>query len=304
MKWRKLGLLWAPSGTRPWARTHAMLPTPLRLGNRRLRLLLASADENIVSSIGWIDLDTNDPRRILAVAEEPVLRPGEPGHFDDNGVNPCTAINMPDGSVRLYYVGYQLHRKVPYTLFAGVAAAGENAGEFRRVSRVPVLDRGPDEVFFRTAPHVLPCGDGWQAWYIGGGEFVDEGGRLLPRYGLRHAMSADGLTWPSVGRELLAPGPGELGFGRPWVLRDESGWRLWYSIRTIQGYRLGYAESSDGLDWRRLDDRVGIAVSPGDWDGEMICYAAIERIGDHLYMFYNGNGYGRTGVGLAILEHD
>jgi predicted GH43/DUF377 family glycosyl hydrolase len=302
MKWRKLGRLWAPDGTLPWARTHAMLPTPLRLSDGRLRLLLASADDNIVSSVGWIDLDGSDPQRILAVAETPVLCPGAPGCFDDNGVNPCTALQMLDGSVRLYYVGYQLQRKIPYTLFSGLAASDTGTSEFRRVSPVPVLDRGPNEIFFRTAPFVRACAEGWQAWYIGGGDFVHEAGRLQPRYSLRHATSADGLIWPSVGRELLAPGPGERGFGRPWVLHGESGWHLWYSIRTAKGYHLGYAESRDGIDWQRQDDRVGIAVSPGEWDGDMICYAAIERIGDRLYMFYNGNGYGRTGVGLAILE--
>ena len=303
MKWRKLGRLWAPDGTHAWARTHAMLPTPLPLADGRLRLLLACADLNIVSSVGWIDLDRNDPQRILGVAETPVLRPGAPGCFDDNGVNPCSVITMPDGSVRLYYVGYQLQQNVPYTLFTGLALADTGAGDFRRISLVPVLDRGPQEIFFRTAPCVLPCVEGWQAWYIGGGEFVMEDGRLQPRYSLRHVTSPDGLAWPSAGCELLAPGNGELGFGRPWVLRDGAGWRLWYSIRTAKGYRLGYAESHDGLDWQRRDDRVGIATSPGEWDGEMICYAAVVRIGDAMYMFYNGNGYGRTGVGLAILEH-
>jgi hypothetical protein len=26
-------------------------------------------------------------------------------------------------------------------------------------------------------------------------------------------------------------------------------------------------------------------------------------IAGHRYLFYNGNGYGRTGLGLAVLEH-
>jgi hypothetical protein len=306
VKWRKLGLLWVPSGVLPWARSHAMLPTPLRLTDGRIRVLLASADEHIVSRIGWVDLDPRDPRRVTAVAEEPVLGIGAPGAFDDNGVNPCSAVPMPDGSVRLYYVGYQLHRKIPYTLFTGLALGTAAGGAFARLQETPVLDRGPGEPFFRTAPHLRPAaqGHGWDMWYIGGGEFLQAEGRLQPRYSLRHVRSADGLTWPTAGQEVLAPEPDELGFGRPWIMAEPSGgYRLWYSVRSPRGYLLGTAVSPDGLRWTRHDAEVGIAPTPGEWDGEMVCYASILDVGGERYMLYNGNGYGRTGVGLAVLEH-
>ena len=121
MRWRKLGLLWAPDGRLPWAHSHAMLPTPMRLADGRLRILLGVCDANIVSRVGWIEIHEKDPRRVINVAQEPVLDIGAPGHFDDNGVNPCCAVTLPDGSVRLYYVGYQLQRNIPYTLFTGSA---------------------------------------------------------------------------------------------------------------------------------------------------------------------------------------
>lgn len=305
MKWRKLGLIWAPDGSLPWARSHAMLPTPLPLADGRLRLLLASCDKDTVSRIGWVDLDARDPIRVVGVAERPVLDIGMPGRFDDNGVNPCSVVAMPDGSVRLYYVGYQLQTKIPYTLFTGLAVAPRPDAAFERVAQTPVLDRGPEEPFFRTAPAVQPHPEGWQAWYIGGGEFVQAAGRTQPRYGLRHVVSADGIAWPATGRELLAPAGEELGFGRPWPMRlGQDDWRLWYSVRSPRGYVLGYATSRDGIAWRRRDAEVGITPTPGEWDGEMVCYAAVQPMNGGLCMFYNGNGYGRTGVGLAVLEQD
>ena len=106
MRWRKLGLLWAPNGSLPWAHSHAMLPTPMRLADGRLRILLGVCESDIVSRIGWIEIHENDPSRIINVAQEPVLDIGAPGNFDDNGVNPCCAVTLPDGTVRLYYVGY------------------------------------------------------------------------------------------------------------------------------------------------------------------------------------------------------
>ena len=43
-------------------------------------------------------------------------------------------------------------------------------------------------------------------------------------------------------------------------------------------------------------------LSKTGWDSEMICYPYVfDRKGER-YMLYNGNGYGKTGFGLAVLE--
>ncbi len=82
---------------------------------------------------------------------------------------------------------------------------------------------------------------------------------------------------------------------------------MWYSFRAQPGidtYRIGYAESMDGLSWRRMDESAGIDVSSSGWDSEMICYPKVFRHKERYYMLYNGNGYGKTGFGLAVLEND
>src|SRR5690242_21129106 len=43
---------------------------------------------------------------------------------------------------------------------------------------------------------------------------------------------------------------------------------LWYSYKGAD-YRIGYAESKDGLRWKRLDEKAGIDVSPGGFDSVM-----------------------------------
>ena len=95
----------------------------------------------------------------------------------------------------------------------------------------------------------------------------------------------------------------EYALGRPWVVKDSNIYRMFYSIRTRSkgGYRLGYAESGDGLSWERKDDAVGIDVSDTGWDSEMIAYASIYRHENDTYLFYNGNNCGATGFGLAQL---
>jgi hypothetical protein len=76
---------------------------------------------------------------------------------------------------------------------------------------------------------------------------------------------------------------------------------MWYACRG-ETYRIGYAESADGLSWKRHDAQAGIDVSEEGWDSEMIAYPWVFDHGGRRYMLYNGNGYGETGIGLAVLD--
>ena len=76
---------------------------------------------------------------------------------------------------------------------------------------------------------------------------------------------------------------------------------MWYSVRGSR-YVIGYAESADGLRWTRRDDAHGLLPSPDGWDSEMVEYPYVFDHAGTRYMLYNGNGYGRTGVGLAVWE--
>ena len=78
-----------------------------------------------------------------------------------------------------------------------------------------------------------------------------------------------------------------------------SAYRMWFSARGDR-YRLGYAESSDGITWTRDDSAVDLDVSSAGWDSEMMAYPFVLEHAGRLVMLYNGNGYGRSGVGYAI----
>jgi hypothetical protein len=122
---------------------------------------------------------------------------------------------------------------------------------------------------------------------------------------VRTAESADGLKWSAGGRVCIDLEGDEFGIGRPWVVRDPDRYRMWYSIRShSRPYRMGYAESADGLRCERRDHRAGIVASESGWDSEMVCYAAVIDVNGRRLMFYNGNRHGATGFGVAVLEQD
>lgn len=304
MEWQKLGRVYTAGGEQAWAQSRAYLPTSLALDDERIRVFVAFLDDDMVGRVGYVDVDAGDPTRVLAVSEQPVLDVGQPGAFDDSGVNP-TAVFRHDRRVWLYYVGWQRSVGVPYLLFTGLAHSDDGGATFERHARVPVLDRTDAEPMLRSGAFVHPApGGGFRAWYVTGDRFIESRGRMRPTYAMRYAESDNGVTWPDRGTPCLEPmAPDEYGFGRPYVVDDGERLRMWYSIRThSRTYRLGYAESADGIDWERRDDESGIDVSAAGWDSEMIHCGWVQPAASGTYLFYNGNGYGETGFGAAVLR--
>ena len=95
-------------------------------------------------------------------------------------------------------------------------------------------------------------------------------------------------------------GDGEYAICRPCVLRDESGYSMWFCSRG-DSYRIRTAESRAGIDWRRHEE-LDIDVSATGWDSEMIEYPFVFEHCGARYLLYCGNDYGREGFGLAVAE--
>lgn len=299
-EWTKLGLVVRPASM-PNARTHAMLPSP-RLVEGAVRVYFASCDEELRGRIYSVDLDATDPTKILWMGNEPVLDLGERDAFDADGVNPSQVIER-EGALFLYYIGWRRRSaEVPYTLFAGLAVS-EGAGEtFRRITDTPILPPLPGECYFRTAPHVYRVEGGWAMLYIGGNAFfTSASGKRLPTYSLYRSFSKDGIVWESPPEVLREPDTslGEIGFGRPYLWTDVYGEKsLLISVRTEMGYSLCELQWSRGAPVKGSFKEV-LPRSNGGWDSEMVCFGAPFAVGGREYLLYNGNGFGRTGFGLA-----
>lgn len=306
MRWKKLGVIWQPDGSLWWARKYASCPTPVLLQDGNLRVYIQCRDDKGVGRIGFVDLDGTDPRKVLNVSEVPVLDVGEDGAFDDNGVFQTCVVTTPEGRMLLYYVGFELGHKIRYRLLTGVAESHDGGLSFKRVKSTPVLERTPSEMAFRCGPFVLvdPVHK-YRMWYVAGSEWEEIDSKLMPVYELRFLRSDDGIVWPERGETVLAlDRDQEHGFGRPYIVpKAGGGYGMFYSIRkkNPRAYRLGYAESEDGLSWRRMDESLNLDVSSEGWDSESVEYAAVIELNGRVFCFYNGNDFGGTGFGSAEL---
>lgn len=302
MRWHKGGLIFSPSGQLWWARSYALLPTADLLNRDIVRVYFASLDEHKFGRVGYLDLDAQNLGTVLAESKVPVLDVGPLGAFDDSGVNPSCVVNV-GGKKYLYYYGWQRCERVPYMCFAGLAIS-EDGTNFAKVSPTPILDRNELEPFLRSATSVLVEEGHFKVWYVSGVGWTRVNDVRYPTYVIRYADSLDGIHWHRRDCPCISfKNEDEFGFGRPWVIRHQGLYKMWYSIRSRAApYCIGYAESSDGITWMRNDQAVGIKPSSSGWDSEMICYPCVVSINDRLHMFYNGNRHGSTGFGYAVLE--
>ncbi len=299
MRWTKLGQISPGEGYVTWARTHAAIPVVEPVSVGIVRVYFSARDEAGRSHIGVGELDVERPGDGWRLPPVEVLRPGDLGTFDESGVTPACIVAS-GGRRFLYYTGWTRGVTVPFYLSAGLAISEDGGRSFARVSRAPILERTAVDPFFAASPWVLVDDGVWRAWYVScvGWDLAPFG----PRHHVKYAESPDGIRWTRAGRVCIDfASPEEQAFGRPSVIRDPDGvYRMWYAVRRDR-YGIGFAESNDGLTWTRMDESVGIDVSPAGWDSEMIEYPAVFDSGGRRYMLYNGNGYGRSGMGLAVL---
>ena len=121
------------------------------------------------------------------------------------------------------------------------------------------------------------------------------------QHAITEAVSDDGIDWRPTGRDVVALEPGEFGLSRPRLMQAGQASRLLFSIQRRQ-YTIGVAAlDPDGGGCHRLTDDL-LGPSSEDWDSEATCYPAVFNLGATSYLLYCGNGYGRTGFGLALLE--
>lgn len=303
MPWEKLGLAYCPDGQSPWARHGFMTPVPIQIDAERIRVFGGMRDDAGVSRIGWIDVKTTDPTCVLDVSADPALDIGEPGMFDDNGVILGDVIRTADGNLRMYYVGFQLVEKVKFLAFTGCAVSSDGGTCFERVQNTPVLDRAPHAPFINALHSVERTPSGYRAWVSCGQRWQMIDGLTYPQYNCWTLTSQDGLFWDNrTAVKILDVSGDEYRVGRPRVNRTAAGgYELRVTSDTLsKQYATRRLVAQDGLTFTS-DPVPELPRGPtGAWDGEMTCYPARldTESGDSL-LFYNGNGMGRSGVGVA-----
>lgn len=298
MKWTKLGRIFVPDGRLPWARSHAANPVAERIEGDLYRIYFSTRDDLNRSSIGFVEVDIRSPQKILNASAVPVITPGEPAMFDDSGTSIGCIVPF-QGRRYLYYMGWHLTVTVPWQNAIGLAVSETPDGPFTRYSRFPVVPLDEIDPYTISYPWVAAESGKLRMWY---GSNIAWGSKKEDmRHLIKYAESDDGIHW--VRRNLIAIDfgrPDEYAICKPCVRRDGGIYRMWFCARG-KSYRIYEAESTDGVAWRRRREPA-MEVSESGWDSAMVEYPFVFDHGSTRYMLYAGNGFGKTGFGIAVLD--
>ena len=303
--WNKKGLIFSPDNTHSWMHSHCQLPTVDYIGGDLFRVYFASRSKQNISNIGYVELDITNPDKSIYVSEDPVLTEGQIGCFDQFGVYPSCVVNY-DNKKYLYYIGW-VRGCTPPLFYASIGLAiSEDAGKtYKKYSNAPIMSVSEYDPCLVTSPHVFLDNGVWRMNYVSGIKWENIDGELKSFYHIKYAESIDGINWKREGKVSIDfKNSEERNVARPCVLKEDGIYKMWFSY--VEGqlrYRMGYAESLDGLTWNRKDENIELNIPFKGFDSEMTCYPAIITHKGKKYMFYNGNNFGKEGIGLAIEEY-
>lgn len=301
--WQRLGRVIEPRSDRGWWRSHASYPTALVRADGLVDVYFSVRDSLNRSSLARTTLSVEPSGfRIVSEPEGPFFEPGRRGAFDSDGVTVGSVIQ--DGErLFAYYLGWTVGVSVPFTNFIGLAIAASRDDKFERHSQVPIVGRSEANPLTVGYPWVVREDSAYRMWF-GSHLFWGEKG-LEMQHIVKTAQSTDGLAWVASENTVVplhgSLDPAEFAISRPTVIKETDGsYSMWYARRRPH-YEIGYAYSADGMTWTRDDSAIVFANEPQEWENIECTYPCVFDSGAHRYLLYNGNGYGKSGFGLAVL---
>lgn len=310
--WKKLGRVFKVDNNYDWMHSHTTPIAAILLENS-IRIFFCTRSKidkngNFISYTSYLDLDKQDPTRVLFIYEKPILELGTYGSFDEFGVM-VTDVEKVKDRIYLYYAGWQRlgGGTAAYQVMLGLAISTDNGVTFKKESKGPIIGIDYYDPISIGNVAVLKDVTNWKLYYTSLTEWFITGKKPTYEYVIKYAESEDGIFWKKEGKVVVGMQAGS-GVATPTVMKLENEYHMWFGYRkaydqnkVIGGYKIGYAYSDNGIDWIREDKFSGIETSLTGWDSEMVCYPSVIKSGSKIYMFYCGNGFGLEGFGVAEL---
>jgi len=134
----------------------------------------------------------------------------------------------------------------------------------------------------------------WKMWYTG------RNSAGVNQIGYAETSDAEGDTgWTRYGSDpVLKPGTLSTDWDNqlvrePWVIKDGSTYKMWYSgTQQWPYFRIGYVESTDGVTWTTSHQQVTGLGGTAAWDEAQQYAPSVVKIGSTYYLYYSGTDGG------------
>ncbi len=226
-------------------------------------------------------------------AADPVLSVGKFGDFDSQHVSYGMVVFHQD-QFWMWYSGYngQIWQ-------IGLATSPDGI-HWMKHSGNPVLAVGNSTEWDAAgviAPYVVFDGYAFKMWYNGNGSpFVQAGG---------YAESSDGVQWKKFSNNpVFTPVPNDWEYrtiGMNAIMFFNNKYHLWYGAGGDVKNGLGYATSTDGINWERYSGNPILEPGVNDaWDSIFLGGFSIWRENDAYKMWYSGRREDIWKIGYAV----
>jgi hypothetical protein len=312
--WKNLGLVFdlATLNLTPnWHVSHAQAPNVVDMGEF-VRVYFCGRQGpddlgNFISLGMYADVVPGEKFAIIEVSQTPIMELGELGEFDEFGTYPISVIKNSSGFLA-YYGGWTRPKGVPFDVALGLATS-DDGKKFTKFGNGPILSATPNEPFVITSPKIRHLAGKFVLAYTAGVKWFDHEGKKEIIYRNRIAFSDDGVVWNRLGREIIRTKIGhDEAQACPDIYTRDGEYHMFFCYRSSKNfrddsrfsYKIGYAHSTDLINWQRNDSKSVFLESQESWDHEMQAYPNVFDFKGNTYMLYLGNGTGSQGFGAAI----
>jgi predicted GH43/DUF377 family glycosyl hydrolase len=222
----------------------------------------------------------------------PVLDVGSPGLWDDEFVYWPSVIF--DGTT--YHMWYAGGSGSSWQI--GYASSSDGISWTKSPSN-PILGPGPGgtwDDYWVFSPEIHFDGTVYHMWYTG----YDGSIRRIG-----YATSTDRITWTKYpGNPVLDVGPSgswdDFYASVPQIVIVGGTYHMVYTGHDGSTFRLGYASSTDGINWVKEPSNPILYFGPtGSWDDRHLLYPDILYDGSKLHMWYSGGDGSNIRIGYA-----
>lgn len=308
--WVKQGRVLAPGFAGPKSAQRLSAPCVVKLSDDRLRMYFWTAGGG-ANYLFAAECDVSNPMKWELLSEESLLGPDKSSNLRDHGPSFPWVLPRENAPWLLYYCSWGSWAPPGELSNRTCLAESSDEGKTWQVISEPHLPLGPKGTFdagLTGSVCILPFGsEDYRMWYTAGERYELFGTQKRGIVHIGYATSTDATDWKRHEKPLLSPrldavDPFEAVVSKPSVLVMDGVFHMWLSVFCMnkQGYRLAYAQSPDGLNWTRSDKEI-LTLQPDSFESVNQSYPNVIEVGDELWMFYAGNSFGATGVGLATM---
>ena len=264
----------------------------------KLSFFFAGRNKLNESDTGYFIYDLNK-NKVIKICKKPILTRGSLGSFDDSAAIPSHLIKVKN-KYYLYYVGWTQGKKVPFFSSLGLAVSSKITGPYKKLSKAPILGKSKHDPYFVATCFVNKIKSGYEMFYTSNLYWKKKNNIPYPRYIIKRCTSTNGINWKVNGEKIINfQNEKESAITRPWIIQIKKKNIMFFSLKR-EKYTIRTCVQNKKSIWKRIKLFNFIENKKVVFDSVSQEYSSIIKHKNKLYMFYNGNEYGKFGIGLAI----